>query len=43
MEQPIYGPAEISEFLGISKSQLNRLEADGGLPQPLMPRGKNDF
>ena len=43
MEQPIYGPAEISEFMGITKSQLNRLESDGSLPQPLMQDGQRIY
>ena len=43
MEQPVYGPADFSEFLGITKSQLNRFEAEGKLPAPLMQEGQRIY
>lgn len=39
MEQPTYTPKEFASLLGISKSRLLKMEADGNFPQPHKQNG----
>ena len=39
METPVYSAKEFASLLGISKSTLLKMEADGTLPQPSIDNG----